>query len=220
MATEGRAVGLRSGCSDSRDSAPAGPMPLMRHTEPAPQWAPMQTYPQPYPLSYPQPQYSQQYYGAHKTYAHPHYQPNYIYSSVPQAYHHTQPSPVNQLYPTSAPLQFNGGTIQPSAFSSWHNDPRRDMSEPGPEEDRQTERRPSVSSLSETHHESKPSPASATVSDQDSEYMEAPIPKKKAKKPKPRVKMELVDGDVTFTTDCEVKQTPTVGWVLPLANFR
>lgn len=93
------------------------------------------------------------------------------------------------------------------------------MSEPGPEEDRQTERRPSVSSLSETHHESKPSPASVTVSDQDSEYMEAPIPKKKAKKPKPRVKMELVDGDVTFTTDCEVKQTPTVGWVLSDAGY-
>ena len=118
----------------------------------------------------------------------------------------------------SAPPQFNGGTIQPSAFSSWHNDPRRDVSSEvaGADEDRSTERRPSISSASEKW-ETKASPASVEVSDNGSDYVDTVTPtRKKAKKAEPApvpVKIEeVVEGSVTFTTDCEVKQTPTVSY--------
>jgi len=202
----------------------------MRHTEAVAgqYWnTPIQQpYAQPYSFNYTHPHAQYPQHGYHyppQKHYYPSYQPTYAYSAMPQAYHpayHTTSTPSADLYtPASAPAQYNGGTIQPSAFSGWHNDPRRETVEPnGVEEDRLTERRPSVSSVSEKW-EAKASPASVVISDNGSEYVETVTPvRKKGKKAKATpVKLEVVDGEVTYTTDCEVKQTPTVRFSLSLA---
>jgi hypothetical protein len=188
---------------------------------------PMQPgYPQPYGFGYAAHQYPQQpyHYGAHKAYPqYSPYQPNYTFSTVPQTYNHTHPSSSasTELYPPASAPPFNGGTIQPSAFSSWHNEVRRDMSSElasGVDEDRLTERRHSVSSAGEKW-DIKGSPASIVISDNGSDYIDTATPvRKKTKKaraaPVPAKISEVVEGDITYTTDCEVKQTSTVGFNL------
>lgn len=111
------------------------------------------------------------------------------------------------------------GTIPPSAVGGWSHDGRQRGStsteDTGPALEDLEERRQSVESHvtdnDEGNWENHSPLASLSASENsNSDETFTPVQKSKLKKSKAKAVEDHRNGNVTYTTDCEVKQTPEV----------
>lgn len=133
---------------------------------------------------------------------------------------HSASSHTTETYPPSA---YTSGTIQPSAFGGWASENRQREStstiSTGLAPDDYSERRRSVVSVegeSEKEDDAweQHSPLESVSEYSDSVNSSGTVRKVQPKKKKKQVKRreEHREGNVTYTTDAEVKQTPEVSF--------